>query len=378
MIKTVEEKITELKSYYQGLYREIADYELAVSRYNRKISNAYSTLSKYTVNTGVKARMYILGDSTVCPRSADSTTQGWPQMFAGHITDELEIVNYAVGGWSFKGMTQISSDSAVIDLTLHTDMENSRFGKVLDVAGEGDFVVFASTSPNDLWQGGRDFFYHEDEFGNYTYAVKAKDSNGDTVHYFEDEAGNRTYLTTSNCAQYGYQLYTCKASANEYYHMLKECIDKTLETGATPVLVTAVGGIMTTTATTKSFTITRDGVSTNYTTPIAIPGKIHSNVEHYEEVKRIVAEEYGDQVVLIDYAPAVFDVYETDFDQFISDDGMSKENALTALRVRYNPGKDDPTHQNAIGATLACDKILEILRNENFDCDLKNYLIAEE
>lgn len=372
----VEEKLAEAESYYQGLCRVIADCELTLSRYNRKISNSYSALSKYTVKTKIKSRMYILGDSTVCPRDPSSGTQGWPQMLAPYLNDEIEIVNYAVGSWSFKGMIYTSTESATADITLYTDMENSRFGKVLDVAGEGDFVVFASTSPNDIWQYGRDFFYTTDEFGNVAYAVKAKDASGNTVHYFDDAFGNRIYLTKDNCAKYGYTMYTWKANPNEYYHMLKECIDKTLATGATPILVTACGGIMTTTAQTKSFTITRDGVDTTYQTSVAIPGKVHSNVESHEEVKRILAEEYGDRVVLIDYAPLVFEEYEKDFDQFIKD-GMSKDDALIALRVKYNPGKDDPTHQNPVGAQLACDKMLEILRDEAFDCDLKQYLKSE-
>ncbi len=396
LLKTVNDALASSESYYQGLSRALLSKELTLSRAKTKIDSAYAALSNYILDTTVKARMYILGDSTVCPRTSTSKIQGWADHFAKEVTDDLAIVNRALGGWSFKGMLSgVGIGSPDTDLTHYTDYENGRFQLSLDLAQEGDFIVFASTSPNDLWQDGKDFFYKTDEFGNVTPAVRVSKSE----HYFIDEDGRRVDLTKDNCEKYGYEMYTWKATPNEYYHMLKECIDKTLAVGATPVLVTSCGGLGNTTAATRDFTITRNGVTTNYQAPMAIPGKITSNVEAYEEVKRILTAEYEGRVILIDHTPLVFAEYEKVFDAAVQeanqlkaqngqidyiDDYVQKTNITATAYARYkllsiyNADTSDNTHQGLTGATLVAEKILEILRDEDFDCDLKNYLIAEE
>lgn len=394
LLKTVEDALTEAESYYQGLSRSILPKELTISRAKTKIDSAYSALSGYILNTGVKARMYVLGDSTVCTRASTSAVQGWVDQFIPSTKNSLEIINYAKGGWSFKGMIYTTVGTSDYDINNYTDAENSAFGKVLDVAGEGDFVVFASTSPNDLWQDGRDFFYKVDEFGQVTYATRVSKSE----QYFIDENGKRIDLTKDNCAKYGYEMYTWKATPNEYYHMLKDCIDQTLEAGATPILVTSCGGLSNTSATTRDFTITRNGVTTNYKAPMAIPGKITSSVEAYEEVKRILTAEYEGKVILIDPTPLVFAEYEKLFDEAVIeanqikkekgqidyvDAYVEKTNITAAQYARYkllsvyNADTSDNTHQGKAGASLVAEKIVEILRDPGFDCDLKNYLIEE-
>ena len=201
-----------------------------------------------------------------------------------------------------------------------------------------------------------------------------------TEQYFLDENGQRVDLTDANCAQYGYEKYTWTATPNEYYHMLKSCIDRTLAVGATPVLVTAIGSVVYTTSTnTPEFSITRDGVTTNYKIPFAYTdsaGSLRSQVEAYEEVKRILASEYEGKVVLIDPTKAVLAEYKKDFDAFMNS-GMTSAEAIVALRAKYNSESTDPTHQGLVGASLIADKILEILRDPSFDCDLKNYLLPE-
>ena len=374
LLKTVEDALIEAESYYQGLSRSILPKELTLSRAKSKIDSAYSALSNYILNTGIKARMYVLGDSTVC-HYTNNIKHGWVDHFLPYTTKEIEVVNYAVGGWSFKGMLSGAGvGSGDTDLTHFTNYENGRFQLSLDLAGEGDFIVFASTSPNDLWQDGRDFFYKTDEFGVVTPAVRVSKSE----YYFIDENGKRIDLTQENCAKYGYTFYTWKADPNEYYHMLKDCIDKTLEVGATPVLVTSLGSLGYTTSTQgQTFSITREGVTTNYTTPYAYtdsPVSLRSSVEAYEEVKRILAAEYEGRVVLIDHVSLVLQVYKADFDAFVAD-GMSSAEAILAVRTKYNAEPTDPTHQGAVGAELVAQKIIEILRDS--DCDLKNYLIAE-
>ena len=337
----------EAREQYASLVREAKALDLEMKRYHTKMKNALINAETYALDTETEARLFIFGDSTVCFRDAESPTQGWPNIFKNYLSSSLKIENYAVAGWSFKGMYETVAIGALGNLENYTDKENSRFGKAESLMREGDFVIFASTSPNDLWQTGQDFYYLEDEFGNVTPVEKGTE---------------------------GAKRYTWTASADEYYHMLKEAIDRVLETGATPILVTAAGGLFINGAKTRDFTITRDGVTTTYTTSIAIPGKITSSVEHYEEVKRILAEEYEGRVALLDYAPTVFAEYERYFDEQVAS-GKNANDALTALKEQYNSSKDDPTHQNLAGGTLAAEAILEILKDS--DCALKNYLKTE-
>ena len=333
----------EIEKAYAALQRAIREKTLWVNRYQMKIKSAYNAVARQKFDAAVQARMYILGDSTVCHREESEKVQGWADAFAKHVKPSLSITNLARGGWSFKGMKYTVSSEKKGDYENFNDPENSRFGQTMDVAREGDFVVFASTSPNDLWQHGYDFYYTEDKFGRVT-----------TV----EEGTPRA------------KKYTWTAPADEYSTMLRDCIEKTLLTGATPVLVTACGGLMLTEEKEHAFTV--DGK--NFTTARAIPEKITSCVEHYEEVKRMLAKEYGNRVILIDYAPLVFEEYEKTFDQAIAD-GMTREEALTHLRATYNANETDPTHQSAVGANLAAEKILSIVRAKNFDDALKAYVL---
>ena len=93
----------------------------------------------------------------------------------------------------------------------------------------------------------------------------------------------------------------------------------------------------------------------------------------YQPVKRMLAKEFEGKVILIDYAPLVFLEYEKTFDAAIAG-GMTRDEALTHLRATYNANETDPTHQNAVGANLAAEKILSILRSPDFVCPLKDYL----
>ena len=393
---TVKEALLSAETYYQGLSRTTAQKELTLSRAKTKIDSAYTALSGYVLNTTVTARMYVLGDSTVCHRGSGEPEQSWMDCFAKETTNELEIINKAVAGWAFKGMIcSTPSSSKDTDITHYTDAENSRFGQILDVAQEGDFVVFASTSPNDMFQQERDFFYKTDEFGNVTYATRVSK----TEHYFIDENGDRVNLNDNNYAAYGYQKHSWIITPNEYYHMLRDCIDKTLATGATPILVISSGGLAGTTSSTRSFSITRDGVTKNYRTSMAIPGKLTVYVEAYEEVKRILAEEYEGRVVLIDHIDRVFEEYEKVYDAALLeakelkdkngridyvDEHVNKVNITAEEYARYklysiyNAKTSDNTHHGAAGAALVAEKILEVVRAESFDCALKNYLIPED
>lgn len=332
----------EIEKAYAALQRAVREKTLWCNRYQMKVKSAYGAVARQVFDEAVKARMYILGDSTVCHREETDKVQGWADAFAKQAAPSLSITNFARGGWSFKGMIYTVSSEKKGDYENFTDPENSRFGQTADVAREGDFVVFASTSPNDLWQHGFDFFYTEDKLGRVT-----------TV----EEGTPRA------------KKYTWTASADEYYGMLRDCIEKVLAIGATPVLVTACGGLMLTEESEHAFTVGGQ----DYKTARAIPGKITSCVEHYEEVKRMLAKEFEGKVFLIDYAPLVFEEYEKTFDAAIAG-GMTKEEALTHLRATYNANETDPTHQNAVGANLAAEKILSILRDPDFVCPLKDYL----
>ncbi len=346
-LASCDDFLADAKVPYTALFREAKALDLEMKRYYTKMKNALIEAEGYEVDTATEARLFIFGDSTVCWRDEESSTQGWPNIFKNYLSSSLKIENRAVAGWSFKGMYESVAIGALGNLENYTDKENSRFGKAESLMREGDFVIFASTSPNDLWATGQDFYYLEDEFGNITPATK-------------DTEGAKRYTWT--------------ASANDYYHLLKEAIERVLATGATPILVTAAGGLFINGAKTRDFTITRDGVTTTYTTSMAIPGKITSSVEHYEEVKRILAEEYEGRVALLDYAPIVFAEYERYFDEQVAS-GKNANDALTALKETYNASASDPTHQNLAGGTLAAEAILEILKDS--DCALKEYLITE-
>lgn len=332
----------EIEKAYAALCRAVREKTLWCRRYHMKAKSAYDDVAHCKFDPAVQARMYILGDSTVCHREETDKVQGWADAFEKHVKPSLAISNLAQGGWSFKGMKYTVSSQKKGEYENFTDPENSRFGRTVDVATEGDFVVFASTSPNDLWQHGYDFYYTEDKLGRVT-----------TV----EEGTPRA------------KKYTWTAPADEYYTMLRDCIEKTLDVGATPVLVTACGGLMLTEEKEHSFTV----FGKEYTTARAIPGKITSCVEHYEEVKRMLAKEFEGKVILIDYAPLVFLEYEKTFDAAIAS-GMTREDALTHLRGTYNASETDPTHQNAVGAALAAEKILAILRDPTFDCALKAFI----
>ncbi len=332
----------EIEKAYAAFQRAVREKILWIHRYQMKVNSAYDAVARQQYDEAVQARMYILGDSTVCHREETDQVQGWADAFARHTKPSLSITNFARGGWSFKGMKYTVNSEKKGEYDHFTDPENSRFGRTVDVATNGDFVVFASTSPNDLWQHGYDFYYTEDKLGRIV-----------TV----EEGTPRA------------KKYTWTAPADEYYTMLRDCIEKTLAVGATPVLVTACGGLMLTEEDEHVFTVG----GKEYKTARAIPQKITSCVEHYEEVKRMLAREFEGQVILLDYAPLVFAEYEKTFDAAIAS-GMTRENALTHLRATYNATEKDPTHQNAVGANLAAEKILSILRDPDFDCALKDYI----
>ncbi len=265
------------------------------------------------------ARIFIAGDSTAKDYGNDNTIGGWGEFIPYYFTDDVEIINKAEGGRSSRSF-----------------MNQGRLDEICEEAHEGDYV-FIQFGINDGQT--------EDNYRlEYSVALGTPDENGVYPSIKPTKVPTPQVLIDCYGATdypYGETYYPYEGGTFKWY--LQQYVTRIRETGATPVLMTAI----------CRYFFDENGKITPH----------HGEDDGYLKVVLQVAEEMDCDA--IDFYEITKDLYESY--------GYMMVQGLTNIKA---DGSMDITHYNKFGANIIASKLAEAIKEAGIG--LEDYVTASQ